>query len=99
MSTLNNYLHQSFAFKEKEKLKPFHELVASITAEELGHVELVSTTINMLLEGTAKQANPESAPMEHLKDDRYAYHYIAGGPRHLVADSHWSAMERHLRVQ
>jgi len=24
MSTLNNYLHQSFAFKEKKKLKPFY---------------------------------------------------------------------------
>lgn len=93
MSTLNNYLHQSFAFKEKEKLKPFHELVSSVTAEELGHVELVSTTINMLLEDTAKQDDPVDAPMEHLKDARYAYHYIAGGPGHLVADSHgrpWS---------
>lgn len=93
MSTLNNYLHQSFAFKEKEKLAPFHELVSSITAEELGHVELVSTTINMLLEDAAKEENPVNAPMEHLKDMRYAYHYIAGGPGHLVADSHgrpWS---------
>ncbi len=33
MSTLNNYLHQSFGFKEKKKLKPFYDLVASITAE------------------------------------------------------------------
>lgn len=93
MSTLNNYLHQSFAFKEKEKLKPFHELVSSITAEEIGHVELVSTTINMLLEDAAEQDNPTDAPMEHLKDARYSYHYIAGGPGHMVADSHgrpWS---------
>ena len=93
MSTLNNYLHQSFAFKEKKKLAPFYELVASITAEEVGHVELVSTTINMLLEGTAKQADPTSAPMEDLKDNRYSYHYLSGGPGHLVADSHgrpWS---------
>jgi Mn-containing catalase len=88
MSTLNNYLHQSFAFKEKEKLKPFHELVSSITAEELGHVELVSTTINMLLEGSTEQADPKSAPMEDRKDDRYAYHFLAGGPGHMVADSH-----------
>ena len=42
MSTLMNYLHQSVAFKEKKKLRPFYELVASITAEEVGHVELVS---------------------------------------------------------
>ena len=25
MSTLNNYLHQSFGFKEKKKLKPFYD--------------------------------------------------------------------------
>ena len=29
MSTLMNYLHQSAAFKEKERLKPFHEIVSS----------------------------------------------------------------------
>lgn len=38
MSTLNNYLHQSFAFKEKGKLRPFYDLFACITAEELGHL-------------------------------------------------------------
>jgi Mn-containing catalase len=91
MSTLNNYLHQSFAFKEKKKLKPFHDLVASITAEEIGHVELVSTTINMLLEDAAGQSDPTGGPMEDVKDARYSYHYIAGGPGHLVADSHGKA--------
>ena len=39
MSTLNNYLHQSVAMKAKKKLGGFYELVASITAEEVGHVE------------------------------------------------------------
>lgn len=87
MSTLNNYLHQSFAFREKEKLAPFHQLVSSITAEEIGHVELVSTTINMLLEGTAAQKDPQDGPMEHLKDMRMSQHFIVGGPGHLVADS------------
>ena len=41
MSTLGNYLFQSFNFRSKSKLRPFYGLVASITAEELGHVELV----------------------------------------------------------
>ncbi|HYP15055.1 MAG TPA: manganese catalase family protein [Bryobacteraceae bacterium] len=94
MSTLNNYLHQSFAFREKKKLAPFYELVASITAEELGHVELVSTTINLLLENSVDpKGDPVDGPMEAVKNARYAYHYIAGGPGHLVADSHgqpWS---------
>lgn len=40
MSTLGNYMFQSFNFRSKEKLRPFYGLVASITAEELGHVRL-----------------------------------------------------------
>ena len=34
MSTLGNYLFQSFNFRSKSKLKPFYSLVANITAEE-----------------------------------------------------------------
>ena len=48
MSTLGNYLFQSFNFRSKSKLRPFYSLVASITAEELGHVELVSNGVAML---------------------------------------------------
>ena len=35
MSTLNNYMFQSFNFRSKSKLKPFYSLVAAITAEEV----------------------------------------------------------------
>ena len=52
LSTLNNYLFQSFNFRERKKLKPYFDLVSSITAEELGHVELVSHTINLLFKDT-----------------------------------------------
>ena len=45
MSTLGNYMFQSFNFRSKSKLRPFYSLVAAITAEELGHVELVSNGI------------------------------------------------------
>ena len=51
MSTLGNYLFQSFNFRSKSKLRPFYSLVASITAEELGHVELVSNGVAMLNAG------------------------------------------------
>lgn len=33
MSTLVNYMFQSFNFRSKSKLKPFYNLVAAITAE------------------------------------------------------------------
>jgi Mn-containing catalase len=32
MSTLGNYMFQSFNFRSKSKLKPFYSLVASITS-------------------------------------------------------------------
>ena len=51
MSTLDNYMFQSFNFRTKTKLRPFYSLVASITAEELGHVELVSNGVAMLNAG------------------------------------------------
>lgn len=51
MSTLNNYMFQSFNFRSKSKLRPFYSLVAAITAEELGHVELVSNGVAMLNNG------------------------------------------------
>jgi Mn-containing catalase len=44
-------MFQSFNFRSKSKLRPFYSLVASITAEELGHVELVSNGVAMLANG------------------------------------------------
>ena len=44
-------MFQSFNFRSKAKLRPFYELVASITAEELGHVELVSHGVAMVANG------------------------------------------------
>lgn len=81
MSTLNNYLHQSFAFKEKKKLQPFYDLIACITAEELGHVELVSNAINLLLDGADELQGIQS------KDLRNTHHKIVGGGGHQVMDS------------
>ena len=87
MSTLNNYLHQSFGFKEKKKLKPFYDLVASITAEELGHVELITTAINLMLENSVPEGEPVDAPLENAKNLRNTHHTIVGGGGHQVMDS------------
>jgi Mn-containing catalase len=62
MSTLGNYLFQSFNFRSKSKLRPFYGLVAAITAEELGQVELVSNGVAMLNNGPDDQADTTSAP-------------------------------------
>jgi Mn-containing catalase len=87
MSTLNNYLHQSVAMKAKKQLGPFYELVASITAEEVGHVEAVATTINALLDQAPDDSDPNDAPFEDKETNRLNPHFIMGGPGHIVANS------------
>jgi Mn-containing catalase len=87
MSTLNNYMYQSFNFRSKAKLRPFYSLVASITAEELGHVELVANGIVMLANGPDKPANEKGgadisdAPFADMQDIRLAASFLsnAGG--------------------
>ena len=85
MSTLNNYMFQSFNFRSKEKLRPFYSLVASITAEELGHVELVSNGVAMLNNGPDSDADEEDGgdisdvPFEDMKDIRLAAAFLANG--------------------
>ncbi len=76
MSTLNNYMYQSFNFRSKKKLRPFYDLVASITAEEFGHVELVSNTINLMLQGTTFPGDPNIAPLQNAKNLRNTSHFI-----------------------
>ncbi|QKS70652.1 manganese catalase family protein [Paenalkalicoccus suaedae] len=87
MSTLNNYLFQSFNFRQKTKFRPFYDLIASITAEELGHVELVSNAINQMIAGTTVPGDPDTTPMQNAKDLRNSYHFIASAQTALPVDS------------
>ena len=66
MSTLMNYTFQSFNFRDRDRLRPFYDLIANIAAEEYGHIELVGATINAMLSGTeiseiVKAGNPHHA--------------------------------------
>ncbi|WGF89327.1 manganese catalase family protein [Marinivivus vitaminiproducens] len=86
MSTLGNYMFQSFNFRSKSKLRPFYSLVASITAEELGHVELVSNGVAMLNNGPDSDdgdatdgGDISGAPFEDMKDVRLAAAFLAQG--------------------
>jgi len=83
MSTLGNYLFQSFNFRSKSKLKPFYSLVANITAEELGHVELVSNGVAMLNNGPGEPessgADITDAPFDAMKDIRLAAAFLSHG--------------------
>lgn len=87
MSTLNNYMYQSFNFRQKGKLKPFYDLVASITAEEFGHVELVANTINIVGKGSSFTADPNQTPLQNGKDKRNTHAFIATAQTALAGDS------------
>jgi Mn-containing catalase len=93
MSTLGNYMFQSFNFRSKNKLRPFYELVASITAEELGHVELVSNGVAMLANGPDDEADDSGdggdisdAPFGEMTDMRLAAAFLSHGGGAVPAD-------------
>ena len=66
MRTMMQYLFQNFNFRGKAK--PYQDLIKSVAGEEIGHVELISTTINMLLEGTTENAPPNELPLAPALD-------------------------------
>ena len=82
MSTLGNYMFQSFNFRSKSKLRPFYSLVASITAEELGHVELVANGVSMVANGPGdpkENVDISKTPFEAMQDIRLAGSFLSNG--------------------
>ena len=97
MSTLGNYMFQSFNFRNKTKLRPFYSLVSAIFMEELGHVELVSNGISMLNNGPGddtEEVDVSKAPFAAMKDVRLAGSFLANGGGSLPVNSNaasWNA--------
>src|ERR687894_1506453 len=93
MSTLGNYMFQSFNFRSKSKLRPFYSLVPAITAEELGHVELVSNGVAMLANGPDSEgdetggADITGAPMEEMKNAALPASFLSHGGGAVPIDS------------
>jgi Mn-containing catalase len=88
MSTLMNYFFQTINFRDRDKYRPFYELVANIAAEEWGHVELVACAINLLLTGTVPRGHdPTAEPLADVLDMRNTYHFLSAGQNALPMDS------------
>ncbi|WP_028612738.1 manganese catalase family protein [Paenibacillus harenae] len=87
MSALNNYMYQSFNFREKERLKPFYDLLAIITAEKFGHAELVAAAINRVLTGTTSPGDPNSAPKKEGLSKRNSYFFTRTAQASMPGDS------------
>ena len=87
MSTFMNYTYQSFNFRNRQGARPFYDLVASIAAEEFGHIELVATAINTMLTGALDGKPGKSGALKGLADCRNSQEFLAGGASATVQDS------------
>src|ERR1700712_3935194 len=84
MSTFMNYTYQSFNFRNRQGARPFYGLIASIAAEEFGHIELVSTAINTMLTGAGSGKAGKKGALKRLADCRNAQQILAGGASAVV---------------
>jgi Mn-containing catalase len=92
MRTMMQYLFQNMNFRGDAK--PYQDLLRSIATEEMGHVELVSNTINMLLEGASAQADPEELPLSIALESPNIHHFLVAGQSSRPVDAAgnpWSA--------
>jgi Mn-containing catalase len=90
MSTLMNYMYQSFNFRGRDKLRPHYSLIANIATEELGHIELVSAAINSLLNGVQSEGDPATGTASFkraFKDVRNSHQHIVAGHATMVTNS------------
>jgi Mn-containing catalase len=87
MSTFMNYTFQSFNFRSRQQARPFYDLVASIAAEEFGHIELVATAINTMLTGAGGGEPGELGELEAVRVTLNPQQFIAGGAGALAQDS------------
>jgi len=76
MTSLNSYMYQSFNFRKKVKLKPFYDLVATISTEKFGHVELVATAINLLYKDEPLDEIPERSTQLHGRNMMNTIKYV-----------------------
>jgi Mn-containing catalase len=89
MSTMMNYLFQSYNFRNKAQLKPFYSLISNIATEELGHVELIAAAVNGCLNGQQPQGDMTegTASFDQLKTMPLLAHHIMFGQGAMPTDS------------
>jgi Mn-containing catalase len=86
MRTMMQYLFQNMNFRGEAKA--YQELLRSIAAEEMGHVELVANTINMLLEGASSPAaDPQELPLSIALESPNIHHFLVAGQSSRPVDA------------
>ncbi|MEV1295093.1 manganese catalase family protein [Pseudonocardia sp. NPDC049635] len=96
MRTMMQYLFQSFNFRGPDG-KPFRDLLYGIGTEEIGHVELIATTIARLTDGApGYQGDPTNldapgadgaTPLNLALTEGNIHHYLVGAQGALPVDA------------
>ena len=85
MRTMMQYLFQNFNFRGKAK--PYQDLIKSVASEEIGHVELISTTIGMLLDGSTTEEPPNKLPLNIALEAGNIHHFLVASQGAMPVDS------------
>ena len=93
MRTMMQYFFQNMNFRGDAK--PYQDLLRSMTTEEMGHVEQITNTINILLEGASTNSNnPNELPLSIALESPNIHHFLvaAQSARPVsTAGNPWSA--------
>lgn len=96
MRTMMQYQFQNFNFRGDAK--PFRDVLRGVGTEEIGHVELVANTINVLLDGasTGVPNDPNTLPLANALDgDGNIHHFLVAGQSSRPVDAAgnpWTAL-------
>src|ERR1044072_3129164 len=93
MRTMMQYFFQNMNFRGDAK--PYQDLLRSMATEEMGHVEQINNTINVLLEGaTTKSEQPNELPLSIALESPNIHHFLVAGQSSRPVDAAgnpWSA--------
>ena len=86
MRTMMQYLFQNMNFRGDAT--SYKDLLRSIATEEMGHVELVANTINVLLEGASPLSEqPEDLPLSVALESPNIHHFLVAGQSSRPVDA------------
>ena len=75
MRTMMQYFFQNMNFRGDAK--PYQDLLRSMATEEMGHVEQITNTINILLEGASTNSNnPNELPLSIALESPNIHHFL-----------------------
>lgn len=93
MRTMMQYFFQNMNFRGDAK--PYQDLLRSIATEEMAHVEQITNTINILLEGASENSSePDELPLSVALDSPNIHHFLVAGQSARPVDAAgnpWSA--------